>query len=133
MAVFMEFHHSSVNPEHYPGHMKKAVQWIQDVLLARYDDRLNVSLGHSNDQSLPHCLDIGVINSRNIVIGFSAHGFLTGWGVYDGSCSEKYNPLSAYRRGLNVKQGSLDSCFSSVLNELDQWLKAGVIGARKLE
>ncbi len=130
MAVFMEFHHVPTNPEHYPGQLKKIVQWVQDVVMARYDDRLNVSLGHSNHQSLPHCLDIGVVNTRNIVIGFTVHGFITGWGVYDGSCMEYYNPLSAYIKGVNVKQGSIESCLKWAVAELDQWVEDGAIGLR---
>lgn len=126
----MEFHQVPVNSEHYPGHIKKAVQWVQDVLLPRYDDRLNISLGHSTNNSLPHCLDIRNMNARNIVIGFTEHGFLTGWGVYDGSCVERYNPLTAYLNGINVKQGNLETCFKFVNVELNRWVNDGTIGLR---
>lgn len=130
MAIFMEFHQVPVQIERFPGHMKKAVQWVQNVLMAKYDDRLNISLGHSCNGLLPHCLDIGSGNGCNIIIGFTSHGFLTGWGIYDGSCVEKYNPLSAFARGLNKKQGDIEACFYAVINELDRWVKNGVIGLR---
>ena len=128
----MEFHQTPVNPMHYPGQIKKAVQWLQEVLMARYDDRLNISLGHSTNHELPHCLDIRSMNERNIIIGFTAHGFLNSWGVYDGSGCEYYNPLKAYIMGLNTKQGSLDVCFHAVMRELDRWTQDGVIGYRNI-
>ncbi|MDF2501568.1 MAG: hypothetical protein K0Q77_2282 [Anaerosporomusa subterranea] len=132
MAIFMEFHQIPVNPVHYPGQIKKVVEWLQEVLVARYDDRLNISLGHSNNDALPHCLDIRSMNARNIIIGFSAHGFLNGWGMYDGSCCEYYNPLNAYIMGLNTKQGSLDVCLHAVMRELDRWTQDGVIGFKSV-
>lgn len=130
MAVFMEYHQVPVNAERFPGHIKKIVQWVQSVLMVKYDDKLNIMLGHSSNAALPHCLDIRTTNSRNIVIGFTVHGFLTGWGVYDGSCVERYNPLEAYMRGLNIKHGDIEDCCKSVIKELDSWVRDQAIGVR---